>query len=53
MSPGAVAERLRALREADVAGPATDTGLGEEGRGPRLTREVYEAEARDEDRGNV
>ena len=53
MAPGAVMERLRALREQAATEPSAETPLGEEGRGPRLTREVYEAEARDEDRGNV
>src|SRR5688572_1721104 len=53
MSPGAVAERLRELRDRAAEEPSTETPPGEEGRGPRLTREVYEAEARDEDRGNV
>jgi len=51
MSPGAVAERLGALREQAAAEPEADEEPP--GRGPRLTREVYEAEARDEDRGNV
>jgi len=50
LSPRAVLERLRALREAPVE-PVTEPGLGEEGRRPRLTSEVYVAEARDEDRG--
>jgi O-antigen/teichoic acid export membrane protein len=48
LSPAAVAERLRALRaERPEPAPATTT------RGPRLTQEVYEAEARDEDRGGA
>jgi O-antigen/teichoic acid export membrane protein len=48
LSPTAVAERLRALRaEHPEPAPATTT------RGPRLTQEVYEAEARDEDRGGA
>ena len=53
LSPGAVRERLRELRDRAAAEPSTEPRLGEEGRTPRLTREVNEAEARDEDRGNV
>jgi O-antigen/teichoic acid export membrane protein len=51
MSPRAAAERLRALRDQAAAPPPAEEDQA--GRGPRLTREVYEAEARDEDRGNV
>jgi O-antigen/teichoic acid export membrane protein len=51
MSPGAVMERLSALRE--QAGAQPEPAEEPTGRAPRLTREVYEAEARDEDRGNV
>ena len=53
MDPRTLGERLRAMREAP-AEPAAEQRLGrEEGRGPRLTPEVYEAEARDEDRGGA
>jgi O-antigen/teichoic acid export membrane protein len=52
LNPRLMRERLRALREAP-AEPAAETGLGEEGRGPQLTPEVYVAEARDEDRGGA
>jgi O-antigen/teichoic acid export membrane protein len=57
MSPGEIRRRLRELRERAATEPAAEQGPDEEedrrARGPRLTREVYEAEARDEDRGNV
>jgi O-antigen/teichoic acid export membrane protein len=49
LRPSAVAARLRELRTATPA-PAVAT---ERGRGPRLTEEVYETEARDEDRGGA
>jgi O-antigen/teichoic acid export membrane protein len=52
LNPRTVGERLRALRTEPVE-PVTEPGPGREGRGPRLTREVYEAEARDEDRGGA
>src|SRR5688500_6867777 len=50
LRPSAVAERLRRLRVAGAPEPAT---VSESGRGPRLTEEVYETEARDEDRGGA
>jgi O-antigen/teichoic acid export membrane protein len=50
LRPSAVAERLRRLRVAGAPGPAA---VPESGRGPRLTEEVYETEARDEDRGGA
>jgi O-antigen/teichoic acid export membrane protein len=53
LDPRAVAGRLRALRAAPPEPAAEDAGAGPPGRGPRLTREVYEAEARDEDRGGA
>jgi peptidoglycan biosynthesis protein MviN/MurJ (putative lipid II flippase) len=49
LRPSAVAERMRRVRVAPAA-PAT---AAEGGRGPRLTEEVYETEARDEDRGGA
>jgi O-antigen/teichoic acid export membrane protein len=51
LSPRAVAERLGALRAAP-AEPA-EPSPAPAARAPRLTQEVYEAEARDEDRGGA
>ena len=45
---GAPARRCASRR----SGPTPEGPVRKEGRGPRLTREVYEAEARDEDRGS-
>ena len=52
LNPRAVAERLRELR-VEPAEPAPESAAPASARSPRLTQEVYEAEARDEDRGGA
>jgi hypothetical protein len=52
LSPAAVADRLRGLREAPAVGSERAEQAGALGGGTELVQEMYEAEARDEDRAS-